>query len=215
MGTLSLRLLSVTGLPFTWSSEPGKGPAVKAVLSVLSYSNLSIGPVPGIEPTTSRSAVKRWLPTELILPRSKSMKTCYEQSTLAIPIIFFLNIFFIDFSVKNYLILYAKQNRLGLESSVSCLKQGSEMSNFCLKQQGRAVWRSWRQSSTQTSLECPPRITLLPCLFKPLPRECKGIIWRYNHSNVPLECRANYYSRYIQWDSSVARLWNKMTLWFN
>ena len=49
---------------------------------------------------------------------------------------FFLNIYFHDFSVKNYLILYAKQNKSGSEISVSCLKQGSEMSNFCLVKQG-------------------------------------------------------------------------------
>ena len=34
----------------------------------------------------------------------------------------FLNIYFHDFLVKNYLILYAKQNKSGSESSVSCLK---------------------------------------------------------------------------------------------
>ena len=65
---------------------------------------------------------------------SKSVKTCDERSILAIPIIFFLNIYFHDFSVKNYLILYAKQNKSGSKSSVSCLKQSGEMSNFCLKQ---------------------------------------------------------------------------------
>ena len=47
----------------TWSSEPREGPAVcsaKVVPSFLSYfKTLSIGPAPGIEPTTSRSAVKR------------------------------------------------------------------------------------------------------------------------------------------------------------
>ena len=47
---------------FTWSSEPREGPAAcraKAVPSFLSYfKTLSIGPAPGIEPATSRSAVK-------------------------------------------------------------------------------------------------------------------------------------------------------------
>ena len=47
----------------TWSSEPREGPAVcsaKAVSSFLSYfKTLSIGPAPGIESATSRSAVKR------------------------------------------------------------------------------------------------------------------------------------------------------------
>ena len=46
----------------TWSSEPREGPAVcsaKAVSSFVSYfKTLSIGPTPGIEPATSRSAVK-------------------------------------------------------------------------------------------------------------------------------------------------------------
>ena len=51
-------------------------------------------------------------------------------------IIFFVNVYLHDLSVKNYLILYAKQNKSGSESSASCLKQGSEMSNFCLIKQG-------------------------------------------------------------------------------
>lgn len=48
---------------FVWSSEPRKGLPVcraKEIPSFLSQSKtLSIGPVPGIEPATSRSAVKR------------------------------------------------------------------------------------------------------------------------------------------------------------
>ena len=75
---------------------------------------------------------------------SKSVKTCDERSTFEIPIIVFLNIYFHDFSVKNYLILYAKQKKSGSESSVSCLKQASEMSNFCLKQ-GRSLKASEAQ----------------------------------------------------------------------
>ena len=44
---------------------------------------------------------------------------------------FFLNIYFHDFSVKKHLILYAKQNKSGSESSVSYPKlQGGKMSNF-------------------------------------------------------------------------------------
>ena len=47
---------------FTWSSEPWEGPAAcraKAVPSFLSYfKTVSIVPAPGIEPATSRSAVK-------------------------------------------------------------------------------------------------------------------------------------------------------------
>ena len=48
---------------FTWSSEPREGLAIfraKAVPSFLShFETLSIGPVPRIEPATSRSAVNR------------------------------------------------------------------------------------------------------------------------------------------------------------
>ena len=48
---------------FTWSSEPREGLAccsAKGVPSFLGYfKTLSIGPAPGIEPATSRSAVKR------------------------------------------------------------------------------------------------------------------------------------------------------------
>ena len=47
---------------FTWSSEQREGLAIcraKAVLSFLShFKTLSVGPVPGIEPATSRSTVK-------------------------------------------------------------------------------------------------------------------------------------------------------------
>ena len=53
---------------------------------------------------------------------------------------FCLNVYFQHFSVKNYLILYAKQN-----SRVSCLKQGSEMSNYCLLKQGRGLKASAAQ----------------------------------------------------------------------
>ena len=49
--------------PFAWSTEPREGPAAcraKEVPSFLSYfKTLSIGAAPGIEPATSRSAVKR------------------------------------------------------------------------------------------------------------------------------------------------------------
>ena len=45
---------------------------------------------------------------------SESVKTCDERSTFAIPIIFFLDIYFHDFSLKNYFILYkTKQIRVG------------------------------------------------------------------------------------------------------
>ena len=48
---------------FTWSSEPREGPATcsaQGVPSFLSYLKiLSVGPVPGIETATARSAVKR------------------------------------------------------------------------------------------------------------------------------------------------------------
>ena len=60
------------------------------------------------------------------------------QEPMAIPIIFFLNIYFHDFSVENYLFLYAKQRKSGSESSASRLKQCSEMRSFCLKQ-GRGL----------------------------------------------------------------------------
>ena len=56
---------------------------------------------------------------------SKSVKTCDQRSTFAIPIIFFLNTYFHDFSVESYLIVYAKQNKSGSESSASYPKQGS------------------------------------------------------------------------------------------
>ena len=54
--------------------------------------------------------------------------------------------------MKNYLILYAKQNKSGSESSVSCVEQGIEMSNFCLKQR-----RGLKASAAQLA---PPRLPL-------------------------------------------------------
>ena len=85
---------------------------------------------------------------------SKSVKTCEERPTFAIPIIFFLNIYF---SAKNYLILYAKQSKSGSESSVSChgLKQGSEMRSFCLKQ-GRGLLASAAHLYTNFPWVFPP-----------------------------------------------------------
>ena len=60
---------------------------------------------------------------------SKGAKTCGERSTFAVPIIFFLNIYFLDFSVKNYLSPVLNRVR---------------------------VWRPRRHSFTQTSLDCSP-----------------------------------------------------------
>ena len=55
-----------------WSSEPRKGLAdcrEKRVPSFLSYfKTLSIGPAPGMEPVTTRSAVKR--STDCTIPAS-------------------------------------------------------------------------------------------------------------------------------------------------
>ena len=85
---------------------------------------------------------------------SKSVKTCEERPTFAIPIIFFLNIYF---SAKNYLLLYAKQSKSGSESSVSChdLKQGSEMRIFCRKQ-GRGLLASAAHLYTNFPWVSPP-----------------------------------------------------------
>ena len=62
---------------------------------------------------------------------------------------FFLYIYFHAFSVKNYLIPYAKQSKSGSESRVTCLKQGRRMSNFVLNRIG--VWRPRRCSFTEAS----------------------------------------------------------------
>ena len=60
LGTLFLRL---GDRHFTWSSEPREGLTIcraKEVPSFFShYKTPSVGPVQGIEPSTSRSAVKR------------------------------------------------------------------------------------------------------------------------------------------------------------
>ena len=63
LGTLFLRILLERDCHFTWSSEPRQCLAAcraKGLPSFLTYfETLSIGPVPGIEPATSRSTVKR------------------------------------------------------------------------------------------------------------------------------------------------------------
>ena len=63
---------------------------------------------------------------------SKRAKSCDERCTFAIPIMFCLNVYSQHFSVKNYLILHAKQN-----SRVSCHKQGSEMKKSIRRQNTR------------------------------------------------------------------------------
>ena len=65
---------------FTWSSEPREGLAccsAKGVPSFLScFKTLSIGPAPGIEPATSRSAVN----TLYEVPPKRKFKECYGIS---------------------------------------------------------------------------------------------------------------------------------------
>ena len=63
-----------------WSSEPLKGVAVcgaKAISSFLShFKTMSIGPVPGIEPATSRSACPKRKEVELQLRVKFNAFTC-------------------------------------------------------------------------------------------------------------------------------------------
>ena len=70
--------------------------------------------------------------------------------------IFILNIYFHDVSLKICSILYAKQNKSGTENSNSSLKQGREMSSFCLKQ-------AWFEGLGGTAL------SRLPFISAPLP----------------------------------------------
>ena len=65
-----------------------------------------------------------------------------------------------DVSLKTYLILYAKWNELGSLSKVCCLKQGSEMSNFCLKQD-QGLKALAEHTSTQNTLQCHSGYCLL------------------------------------------------------
>ena len=60
------------------------------------------------------------------------------------PMIFFLDIKFHDFSVKSYLILYAKQNKSGSERSVSVFNRVAKLAIFCIKQ-GRGLKASAAQ----------------------------------------------------------------------
>jgi len=67
---------------------------------------------------------------------------------------FFLNIYFHDFSVKNYLILYAKQTNQCQKVVSPVLNRVAKWAIFVLNRVG--VWRHRRHTSSQTSLECPP-----------------------------------------------------------
>ena len=93
------------------------------------------------------------------------MKTCDERSMFAMPIISFLNINFHDFSVKNYLILYAKQNKSGSERSVSVFNGVAKLAIFCLKQ-GRGLKASEAQLCPDFPSVPPgmslPRVSLFP-----------------------------------------------------
>ena len=60
-------------------------------------------------------------------------RTCDERSIFAIPIFFSL-ISISKFWCEKALNFVCKPNKSGSESSVSYLKQGGKMSNFCLKQ---------------------------------------------------------------------------------
>ena len=66
---------------------------------------------------------------------------------------FFLHICFHDFSVKNYLILYAKQTNQCQKVVSPVLNRVAKWAIFVLNRVG--VWRPRRHTSTQTSLECP------------------------------------------------------------
>ena len=59
----------------------------------------------------------------------------------------------------NYLILYAKRNESGSQNRISCLKQGSEMSNFCL-QQGQVLKALVAHLYTNFPWVAPPRTVI-------------------------------------------------------
>ena len=90
MGTLFLRFPWRRDRHFTWSSEPREGLtacSAKEVPSFLShFKTLSNGPAPGIEPATSRSAIKRstdWAnpATVKLFKMAQKMQTYDEMST--------------------------------------------------------------------------------------------------------------------------------------
>ena len=82
-------------------------------------------------------------------------KTWHERSTFEIPIIFSLSIGFHDFSVKNYLLQYAKQNKWEGQKVVSpVLNRVAKWAIFVLNRVG--VWRPRRHIFTQTFLEPLP-----------------------------------------------------------
>ena len=72
----------------------------------------------------------------------QSVKTCDERSTFAIPIIFFVNIYCHDFSVKNYLILYENKTN-----------QAQKIVSPVLNRVG--VWRPRRTALTRLPLNAP------------------------------------------------------------
>ena len=112
----------------------------------------------------------------------KPFKECEDdqRSTFAIPIIFFLNTYFHDFSVESYLIVYAKQNKSGSESSASYPKQGtgSGFEVLC----GTALRR--------LPVSAPPPLLLLRPLIPPEEDEREWV-------------RARFSERWLERDSTI------------
>ena len=96
---------------------------------------------------------------------SKTAETCDEWFTFATPIFFFLNVYFHDFSVKiTQFCMEDKTNHEGRQKVVSpVLNRVAKWAIFVLNRVG--VWRPPRHNSTQTSLECPPGISLVAVNF--------------------------------------------------
>ena len=76
-----------------------------------------------------------------------------SQFTVVVPYQFFFSKKSNSVKEKKSLILYAKLNETLLLNEVSCLKQGSEMTDFCLKQ-GKGLGLVWDHYTFLGN--CPP-----------------------------------------------------------
>ena len=85
---------------------------------------------------------------------SKSVKTKWWAVYICNTNNFYLNLYFHNFSVKNYLILYAKQTNQGQKVVSPVLNRVAKWAIFVLNRV--RVWRPWRHTSSQTSLVVPP-----------------------------------------------------------
>ena len=161
-------------LKISLTPENYKINADKALLQRLHLApNIRQGPTPGGEgalPYLAYAGMCRWTGYSVLISLlsilnkvsfwtgslSKSVKTCDEQTTFVIPIIFFLNISISTILEWKINTLFCMQNKANQDRKVvpPVFNRVAKWGIFVLNRVG--VCGPQRHTSTQTSLECPP-----------------------------------------------------------